>query len=137
MLTRGSPSSDKTSMEADHKEGIVTVIAFYGTSCMGKSELVKFIRQKGADDGTHVVDVSIDTVARPMMDAYQEKNPAIAYEDIFMTIYGEIVQKFTDDIFRALCNLKPGKNILVMDDAWAKEKILERIASEDVAPMYK
>lgn len=137
MLATGSPSSEKTKMETDEQENQVTILAFYGTSCMGKSELVSFIREKAGQSGTMVADISKDSVARPLMDAYHPNHPDVPYEDIYMTIYGDIVQKFTDDTFRALRNLKTGKNIVILDDAWANEKLLEQIASDDVAPGYK
>lgn len=137
MLVTGSPSSEKTKMEREERENEVTVIAFYGTSCMGKSELVHFIREKADQDGTFVQDVSKDTVARPMMDAYHKDHPELPFEDVYMTIYGQVVQKFTEDSFRALRSLKPGRNVVFLDDAWANEKLLERIATEDVTPGYR
>lgn len=136
MLSRGSPSSEKTKLEPETKENEVVVVAFYGTSCMGKSELVAFIRDQAKIDGSFVQDVSKDTVARPMMDAYHKEHPELPYEDIYMTIYGNVVQKFIEDSFRALRSLQPGKNIVFLDDAWANEKLLERIATEDVCPGF-
>lgn len=136
MFPRGSPSSEKTKSDVEEKTNEVVVIAFYGTSCMGKSELVTFIKEKADEDGTFVQDISKDTVARPMMDAYYKEHPEMPFEDVYMTIYNEVVQKFTDDSFRALRSLKPGKNIVFLDDAWANEKLLQRIATEDITPGY-
>lgn len=99
MFPRGSPSSEKTKSDVEEKTNEVVVIAFYGTSCMGKSELVTFIKEKADEDGTFVQDISKDTVARPMMDAYYKEHPEMPFEDVYMTIYNEVVQKFTDDSF--------------------------------------
>lgn len=136
MLSTGSPSSDKTK-EKTERDNEVVVIAFFGTSCMGKSELVHFMRQRGEEDNTTVVDVNKDTVARPLMDAYYAEHPDLPFEDVYMNIYGQVTEKFVDEAFRALRNLAPGRNIVVLDDAWANEKLLQRIATEDVAPGYK
>lgn len=135
MQPRGSPSSEKSI--AQDCDNAVVVIAFYGTSCMGKSELARFVKDKAAQTGVHVLDVNKDTVARPMMDAFYQEHPDLPFEDVYMKIYGQVEQKFTQDTFRALGNLKPGKNVIVLDDAWANEGLLRRIANEDLVPGYK
>ena len=136
MQPRGSPSSENT-IANDDNENQVTIIAFYGTSCMGKSELSKFVKDKASQEGANVVDVNKDTVARPMMDAFYQEHPDFLFEDIYMRIFGLVEQKFNHDTFRALGNVKPGKNVVVLDDAWANEGLLKRIAKEDLVPGYK
>lgn len=136
MRQTGSPSSDKTlsqSTEENESRGSVLVIAFYGVSCMGKTELVSFVRDQARQENINVMDVSKDSVARPLMDAFHIQNPHIPYTDIFMTIYSQVEQAFKDEIFKVLNNLRDGKNILVIDDAWANSKIMENISNAEVA----
>lgn len=139
MYPTGSPSSEKTlsqSPEDDSPRGSVLIVAFYGVSCMGKSELVTFIREKARHENINVVDISKDSVARPLMDVFHIQNPSVPFTDIFMTIYGQIEQAFNNEIFKALDNLHPGKNIVVIDDAWANAKIMATISNPEVAPNF-
>lgn len=137
MLQTGSPSSEKTKMERDEEiQGEVIVLAFYGTSCMGKSELVRFIRDRSSQDSVHVQDISKDVVAKPLMDAYHASHPEMLYENVYMTIFGQVVEAYWSEAFRALNNLKPGKNIVVLDDAWADSKLVQKILDEGVSPGY-
>lgn len=103
---------------------------------MGKSELVAFMREQARSQQTTVVDISKDAVARPLMDVFHKQNPDVPFTDIFMTIFPQILATFKSEIFRALANLKPGKNILVIDDAWTDATIMAGISSPDTAPGY-
>lgn len=136
MLQTGSPSSEKTKMDDQEIRNEVIVLAFYGTSCMGKSELVRFIKERSAEDRVHVQDISKDVVAKPLMDAYHQANPDVLYENVYMTILTDILETYCTETFRALSNLKPGKNIVVLDDAWADSKLVQKILDENVSPGY-
>lgn len=150
MQGTGSPSSQQPLQESPtedpkvaifHPEtnakNVVVVVAFYGVSCMGKSELVTYVRDRARLDKVVVADVSKDSVSRPMLDAYQKLHPEIPFQDIYMTIYSEVMRTFSDEVFRSLSNLKPGKNILIIDDAWANTDILKRLKESTVAPGYE
>lgn len=137
MLRTGSPSSEITKLQIEECDNQVIVLVFYGTSCMGKTELVRLLREMSVVDSILVQDVSKDTIARPLMDAYSKEHPEILYEDIYMTILSQITKQFAEDAFRALSHLKPGKNIVVLDDAWADSKLIEKISETTIAPGYE
>lgn len=119
-------------------ENAVTIIPFYGLSCMGKSELVAFLRSYAPKDNVSVFDVSIDAIANPMMKEFKLNNPEVNDEDIYMKIYDKISKRFAEQIFHTLQNLKAGKNILVIDNAMADNEILRKIkGKEDIAPGYR
>lgn len=140
MFPTGSPSSEKSLLQnADDLQSVnsVLVVAFYGVSCMGKSELVTFIREKSRQDIINVVDISKDSVARPLMDLFHKENPSVPFTDIYMTIYERIEKAFNSEILRAMNNLEQGRNILIIDDAWANSKVMSQISQPEVALGYK
>lgn len=104
---------------------------------MGKSELVTFIREKSRQDIINVVDISKDSVARPLMDLFHKENPSVPFTDIYMTIYERIEKAFNSEILRAMNNLEQGRNILIIDDAWANSKVMSQISQPEVALGYK
>jgi hypothetical protein len=153
MIGTGSPSSQQPvletsyvpdvtpfrcqdSMKKNHKN-VVVIVAFYGVSCMGKSELVSYVREKARHDEIAVNDVSKDTIARPLLDAYQKANPSVPFQDIYMTIYSNIIEIFINEVMRALASLKPGRNIVIIDDAWADKDLMQRILKPEVAPEFE
>lgn len=114
----------------------VLVISFYGISCMGKSELVRMIVERAKADGIHTQKVCKDAVSKVLVDDFAKANPEVPYENIFMTIFPEIRQAFADGVFACVDNLKPGCNIILVDDAIPDSAILQRLVSNSTAPNY-
>jgi len=115
----------------------VLIISFYGISCMGKSELVRMIIERAKADGIHTQKVCKDAVSKVLVDEFSKANPEVPYENIFMTIFPEIRQAFSDGVFACVDNLKPGCNIILVDDAIPDAAILQRLVSNSTAPNYQ
>ena len=111
----------------------VIIIAFYGVSCMGKTELVRFLRERARHDEITIFDISKDHVARPLMDAFAQQHPDVRFQDIYMTIYDQVEKAFCDAATCAMDNLRPGKNILILDDAWANSKLIKQLSQPTIA----
>ena len=56
-------------------ENCLFIIVFYGTACMGKTELVNTLKIWVSSTEVWVTDVNKDRVARHLMDAYQNFTP--------------------------------------------------------------
>jgi hypothetical protein len=115
----------------------VIILAFYGVSCMGKTELVLFLRERARHDEITIFDISKDHVARPLMDAFAKQNPEVRFQDIYMMIYDNVEKAFCDAATCAMENLRPGKNILILDDAWANSKLIKQLNQPTVAVNYE
>lgn len=137
MLLTAPIPSENSKMNITEKSNELIVLVFYGTSCMGKTELVRFIKEKSKDDGIWIQDVSKDVIARPMIDAYHKEHPEVLYENIYMGIFEQVAKVYWEQTFRALDKLKPGKNIVVLDDPWADSKLVHKILENSAATGYK
>jgi hypothetical protein len=115
----------------------VVILSFYGVSCMGKTELVRFLRERARLDELTIFDVSKDHVARPLMDAYAKQHPEVRFQDIYMRILDQIEKAFADGAFSAMQNLRPGKNILILDDAWANSKLIKQLTQPTLAASHE
>lgn len=115
----------------------VLILAFYGVSCMGKTELVRFLRERARVDELTIFDVSKDHVARPLMDAYAQLHPQERFQDIYMRIYDQVEKTFCDAALTAMQSLRPGKNILILDDAWANAALIKQLLQPGLAPGHE
>ena len=123
-LSKSSSKLEKPS------KSLVLIIAFYGVSSMGKTELVNFLREKASQDAVHVLDISKDSIARPLMNSYHSKNPDTPFEDIYMNIYPQVESAFYSAAKFSLESVRPGKNIILLDDAWANSKLVNELLSQ-------
>lgn len=111
----------------DHSGCSILVLAFYGVSCMGKSELVAYLRERSRVDKISLTDISKDAVAKPLMDAYHRENPDLPYKDIYMTIHDQIVAAFEEEVRTSMAKIETGRHIFILDDAWASTKLIDQI----------
>lgn len=104
------------------------IVSFNGVSCMGKSEFIRGLKKHASAANVTFHEVSKDTVARPLMDAYAQENPNVPFANIYMTILGPILSTFESKLFEIVDNLDSNsRHVLIIDDAIPNPKLLQSL----------
>lgn len=102
------------------------ILYFNGVSCMGKSELLKRCTSRLLQSGLAVKRVSLDSVAKGIMDEYKVQNNYQG-EEAFTLCIGPIFELFHQKIIDALTEIKGKNGVLMVDDCGLDQKFLRKL----------
>lgn len=123
VLNKENISGSKISSECG-----LCIVSFNGVSCMGKSEFIRGLKKYASAGNVVFHEVSKDTVARPLMDAFAQENPEVPFANIYMTILGPILAAFDTRLYEIVDNLDSNsKHVLIIDDAIPNPKLLQSL----------
>lgn len=123
---------------AGKKEGSLHVVIFFGVSCMGKTTFSKLLSQGCRDSNSQYLWTSFDSCGEPILEEYKKNHPECTDpEAVFIACWGDILERFHKDIFHTISHeLKPGKNVVVIDDAKLDPKVLAKLSMRDLSPNF-
>lgn len=102
------------------------VIYFSGVSCMGKSELLKRFELKFSEMNVLCHKVSLDKVAKSIMDRYKADH-CYAGEEAFTLCIDKIFPAFHDRVVEALDSFADRCGVLMVDDCSLHPSVFGRI----------
>lgn len=102
------------------------VIYFSGVSCMGKSELLKRFEFKFVEKNIACHKVSLDKVAKVIMDRYKTDQNYTG-EEAFTLCMDKIFPAFHDKVVETLDSIGDSHGVLMVDDCTLDQSVFGRI----------
>lgn len=131
MLGQLSPlstpgTSPQESPSPKSKSPKLLVMYFNGVSCMGKSELLKRFEARFLERGVASKKVSLDKVAKGIMDEYKAANQ-YSGEEAFTHCIKEIFEAFHQKILDVAESMAGEHGVLMIDDCSIDPSLLRRL----------
>lgn len=119
---KADPSSEeKTENTEKHqppqapRKNVLSVIVFYGLSCIGKTHFSEFFNKICTERGIQFYSVSSDESSRQAMDAYLKANPQHDEETAFTKSKKQGITIFNNNIKKVIKELESGPALLFLD----------------------
>jgi len=126
ISTHSSPECSPPRLVEEYK---LLVIYFHGVSCMGKSELLKRLSAKFHEKGIPSKKVSLDKIAKGIMDEYKTKNNYQG-EEAFTLCMAPIFDSFHQRIIDAAVEMRGSHGVLMVDDCSLDLKFMKRLVDK-------
>lgn len=120
-------SSDSNSQGQTSTQPVISkkllIIYFNGVSCMGKSELLKRFETRFLEKGIVSKKVSLDKVAKGIMDKYKAET-GYNGEEAFTLNIGPIFDAYHSRILEVMASLNGANGVLMADDCSLDQKFM-------------
>ena len=141
MMEITSPNlvlSDLTKKKFTEKNQLL-ILVFFGGLSIGKTTFHKKLRSCAKEAGINYLNLSNDTVSLWGLEQYRIENPGqYTEEELYAKAIGNIAILFEKELKRIIKqDLKPGKNLLLIDHAKLEHHILEYLSSSKIRVDYK
>ena len=113
-------------MEGDQEKKLIWVV-FYGVSALGKTYFLKNFSEVCDAEKVCCQIISSDDCAKEAMDDEIKKNPLLTQTEAFEKTKKFHIKVFEEHIHKAVENMKPGNNIIVLDKVMNGGKFLKDI----------
>lgn len=107
------------------------IIYFHGVSCMGKSELLKRFSANFRSINVTPVKVSLDRIAKGIIDKYKEDHPEYKGEEHFTLNMKQILDTFHETILQSLdCMPTNQSHALMIDDCFISIPLMKKLVDK-------
>lgn len=113
-------------MEGDQEKKLIWVV-FYGVSALGKTYFLKNFSEVCDAEKVCCQIISSDDCAKEAMDEEIKKNPSLTQTEAFEKTKKLHIKVFEEHNHKAVENMKPGNNIIVLDKVMNGGKFLKDI----------
>lgn len=131
-----------TTTELNHKpphtENKLTIMVFYGVSCLGKTTFTRNFVNYCKTRGIGIECISRDLIATSIIGEYKTNHPDVTdKEKIWFDNCEEITALFHKKILNLIKTCGEGKHALVIDDGRINPNLLKAISDETLLPSHE
>ena len=113
-------------MEGSLPKQLVWVV-FYGLSALGKTYFLNLFKETSEANAVNIGIVSSDDCSLEVITKYKARNPGVSTSEAMKKCRKDTIKLFESKISKLVDQLKPGKNIIVLDKVMNGGKFLQDI----------